>query len=98
MKTTEKKSIAMENEQKTEQENNQPEPTLESGTLMKQRKTPCVPSRFKFQLKTMLMTKFMKPLEDFMDQLNRVSFKKILKQNVRNCYGCDSPKLRIDYE
>ncbi len=96
MKTTEKKSIPMENEQKTE-ENNQPGPTLETGTLMKQRKAPCVPSRYKFQLKTMLMAKFMKPLEDFIDQLNRVSFKKILKQNVRNCYGCDSPKLQIDY-
>ncbi len=36
----------------------------------------------------------MRPLEDFMDQLNNVSFKKILKQNIRNCYNCDSPKLR----
>jgi Family of unknown function (DUF6266) len=97
MKTTDQKSITMENEQKTEEENYQPDPNLESETVMNKRKTPCVPSRFKFQLKTMLMTKFMKPLEDFMDQLNSVSFKKILNQNVRNCYSCDSPKLQIDY-
>jgi Family of unknown function (DUF6266) len=45
----------------------------------------------------MLMIKFMKPLEDFMDQLNNVSFKKILKHNIRNCYACDSPRLRIDF-
>ncbi len=87
----------MENEEKTEDKNNQPEIGLEPDTLVKERKTPCVPSQFKFQLKTMLMSKFMRPLEDFMDQLNNVSFKKILKQNVRNCYTCDSTKLRIDY-
>jgi Family of unknown function (DUF6266) len=96
MKTTEKKSTTMENEQKTE-ENNQPDLNMEPGTLIKQHKTPCVPSRFKFQLKTILMTKFMKPLEDFMDQLNNASFKTILKQNVRNCYSCDSSKLQIDF-
>lgn len=88
MKTTDQKSTTMENDQKTEEENYQPDPNRESGILLKQRKTPYVPSRFKFQLKTMLMTKFMRPLEDFMDQLNTVSFKKILKQNVRNCHGC----------
>ena len=50
-----------------------------------------------FQVKTLLMIKFMRPLRKFMKQMQIVSTKKMLKENIRNAFRNDHYKFRIDY-
>jgi hypothetical protein len=49
-----------------------------------------------FQVKTLLMIKFMRPLRDFMEQFHAVNPKKILRENIRNGFRNDHHKFRID--
>ncbi len=49
------------------------------------------------QVKTLLMIKFMRPLRNFMEQMQIVSIKKMLKENIRNAFRNDHYKYRIDY-
>ncbi len=53
--------------------------------------------RYEFQMKTLLMTRFMKPLHEFMKYLNIADMGKILKQNIRHAFKAGYPNLRIDY-
>jgi hypothetical protein len=50
-----------------------------------------------FQVKTLLMIKFMRPLRNFTEQMQNVSTKKMLKENIRNAFRNDHYKFRIDY-
>jgi Family of unknown function (DUF6266) len=49
------------------------------------------------QVKTLLMIKFMRPLRNFMEEIQIVSTKKMLKENIRNAFRNDHYKYRIDY-
>jgi Family of unknown function (DUF6266) len=50
-----------------------------------------------FQVKTLLMTKFMRRLRKFMEEMQIVSTKKMLKENIRNAFRNDHYRFRIDY-
>lgn len=53
--------------------------------------------RYEFQMRTLLMTRFMKQLHEFMKFLNITNTGKILKQNIRHAFKAGYPILRIDY-
>ncbi len=50
-----------------------------------------------FRVKTLLMIKFVRPMRIFMEQMQIVSTKKMLKENIRNAFRNDHYKYRIDY-
>jgi hypothetical protein len=84
---------------KTNQKNQNNSSEMSPETKKSQRKLALKPPRlrYEFQMKTLLTTRFMKPLHEFMKYLNITDIGKILKQNIRYAFKSGYPNLRIDY-